>query len=151
MVCAFSTREAPGSVRPDSVLSLAARTPIGEVMEPIRCVQSDARLAGLPLTAYAGPFVVVDLRGVPLGAVRSAEVLREHSLVAHARASDLMVPVLTVGEREPLSKALALMGTDRVRHACVVDDEQIATGLISDLTALQWLTRRLQVLAAAEG
>lgn len=147
IACGFSTREASGGAGPDTMTSLAARSPSGLAMGGIRCVRSDVPLAELPFPTHGGPVVVVvDRSGVPLGAVRS-EVLRARPLIAHAQASDLMVPVLTVGEGEPLAKALGLMVTKRTRHACGVDDDQIATGVISDVTALQWLNRRRQVLA----
>ena len=143
--CGFTTRQACGDARPDGV-SIAARILIGMAMDGIRCVRSDVPLAELPSPTHGDPLVIVDQSGVPIGAVRS-EVLRERPLIAHARPSDLMVPVLTVGEGEPLTKALCLMAAERARHICVVSDDQTATGLISDVAALKWLTRQTRALA----
>jgi hypothetical protein len=140
--CRFSTRGESGNGLPWSLTALAAITPVGVAMDGIRCVRSDAPMAKLPFATGGGPLVVVDHGGVPLGAVRNVEPLQEATLATHAKATDLMVPVLTVAEGEPLAKALSLMVRERARHACAVDDDQIATGLISDLSALRWLTRR---------
>ena len=78
---------------------------------------------------------------MPLGVVRS-EV--KDLLPAHAQAGDLMVPVRTVTETDTLSAVLSLMLQSRARYVVVVDHERAATGLISDVIALRWLTHRLR-------
>jgi len=139
--CGLSMAERPAAA--PFAPPLVARTPIGMVMGDIRCVRFDAPLAQVSLPSEGGPIIVVDPGGVPMGALRNPDL----PLVSHARASDLMMPILTIDQRDRFTDAVARMVTRRARHACVVDHDHVAIGLVSDVSVLQWLARRRQALA----
>ncbi len=138
---ACMAQPAVGGDGAQSLSSLAASIPVGMAMDGIRCLTIDTLLTTAMFDAHAGPLVVVGESGVPLGVVRS-EV--KDLLPAHAQAGDLMVPVRTVTETDTLSAVLSLMLQSRARYVVVVDHERAATGLISDVIALRWLTHRLR-------
>ncbi len=124
----------------DSLSSLAARSQVGMAMNDVRCLTVNTRLT-TEVFDPPRPLVVVDDGGIPVGVVRGEA---RNALPPDARAGDVMVPVRTVSERVTLSALLSRMLTWRARYVVVVDDAHVATGLISDVVALTWLTRRLR-------
>ena len=88
-----------------------------------------------------GQVLVVDRREVLKGIVSDASILHRARLVGETKVEDVMVrDVKTVGFKDPLSQAIAIMTSFRVRRLPVIDKGRI-TGLITIRDILRYIKR----------
>ncbi len=144
--------------------SAADRVPIAEAMaRDVTCVTRDVSvetLAALFVELGVSALPVVDEAGFPVGVASKSDLVRAqyengdtavasetptpdglHELtVARATVADVMTPVAyTLRETDPLSRAAAVMATERVHQLPVVDGEGHVTGMIDSLDFVRWI------------
>lgn len=121
----------------------ADRVAISEVMSrDVRCVTGDVSVesvGALLRDCHFGAAPVVDKAGFPIGMVAKTDLLRERWADDDVVA-DIMMPVaFTLTEDEPLSRAAAVMATERVHHLPVVARDGRVVGILSTLDFARWI------------
>ena len=143
--------------------SAADRVAIAEAMAHyVTCARADVAidtLTALLLDADIGAVPVVDAEGFPIGIVSKTDLLRDHwengdteevtdevvdgvHLTARAPKTvrDLMMPIaFTLREDDPLSRAAAVMATERVHHLPIVSADGRVVGMLSALDFVRWV------------
>lgn len=143
--------------------SAADRVAIAELMSrDVTCARGDVSieaLAELLLDANIGAVPVVDGDGFPIGMLSRSDLLRdqldsagteevtdeiidgEHVTArAPKTVRDLMMPIaFTLREDDPLSRAAAVMATERVHHLPIVAADGRVVGMLSSLDFVRWV------------
>ncbi len=143
--------------------SAADRVAIADVMSrDVTCARADVSvetLTGLLLDAEIGAVPVVDGDGFPVGILAKTDLLRDHwqngdteevvdevvdgvhvSARAPKTVRDLMMPIaFTLREDDPLSRAAAVMATERVHHLPIVAADGRVVGMLSSLDFVRWV------------
>lgn len=148
----------------------AERTSIADLMaRQVSCVTADVSLEALTalcLERGLGAAPVVDDEGYPIGIVSKTDLVRRQfesggdeavsaaeprldapAYVTSAPAvtvAEVMTPIAyTLGERDPLSRAAALMTVERVHHLPVVGDDGRVVGMLSAFDFARFLARHI--------
>lgn len=151
----------------------AERTPVSELMTTdVTCVARDVDIeafTALCLDRGFGAAPVVDEDGFPVGVVSKTDLVRERfesagdeAVTAHepgldapayvaplprATVADVMTPVAyTLHERDPLSRAAAMMAVEGVHHLPIVGDDGRVVGMLSAFDFARFIARAAAVL-----
>ena len=143
--------------------SAADRVAIAELMSrDVTCARADVgieALTALLLDGDIGAVPVVDDDGFPIGMLSKSDLVRDHwengdteeatdEVIDGVRVTtrspktvrDLMMPIaFTLREDDPLSRAAAVMATERVHHLPIVSAEGRVVGMLSSLDFVRWV------------
>jgi len=124
--------------------SAADRVTIAEAMSrTVVCVTRDVSIAALA-ALFVGEEVsaapVVDGEGFPIGIVSKTDLVRERLEPEDTAIGDFMTPLAySLCASDPLSRAAAVMATERVHHLPVVDGDCRVVGMIGALYFFRWI------------
>jgi CBS-domain-containing membrane protein len=125
--------------------SLAARTPVGTIVENVVVCATAATSIDVVLDVAARMgshgIVVVDVHRRPTGFSTVARLARMPMAAVLCLADCVDESLSVLDERAPLSRALEVLVHRRQRAAVVVDADGRVTGLVWDLDVLRWLAR----------
>lgn len=123
--------------------SAGDRVAIADVMaRDVACVRDDVAIESL-LALFRdraiGAAPVVDAAGYPIGVVTKSDLVRERDELDFTVA-DVMTPMaFTLREDDPLSRAAAVMATERVHHLPIVAADGRVVGMLSSLDFARWV------------
>ena len=141
----------------ERVRTMADQVPVTQIMtREVMCARRDfpaALVAELMVRSHIGCVPVVEEPGRPIGMITKLDLVEQLltgdlSQTASPAAMDLtprtanelMMPLaITLGAHATVAHAAALMATEGMHHAPIVDDRGCLIGIVSSMDVVRWL------------